>query len=41
MSLLEDLEGGKVWRPCQVSFRVAGVFRRRDPIPEVMTLTCS
>lgn len=39
LSLLEDVEGGKVGLPFEVILRLAGVLGRNDPIPVVMKLT--
>ena len=39
VSLLEDVEGGKVGLPFEVILRLAGVLGRKDPIPVVMKLT--
>ena len=41
VSLLEDVEGGKVGLPFEVILRLAGVLGRNDPIPVVMKLTRS
>ena len=39
LSLLEDVEGGRVGLPFEVILRLAGVLGRNDPIPVVMKLT--
>ena len=39
LSLLEDVEGGKVGLPFEVILRLASVLGRNDPIPVVMKLT--
>ena len=39
MSLLEDVEGGKVGLPFEIILRLAGVLGRNDPIPIAMKLT--
>ena len=41
LSLLEDVEGGKVGLPFEVILRLAGVLGRNDPIPVMMKLTRS
>jgi transcriptional regulator with XRE-family HTH domain len=39
VSLLEQVEGGKVGLPFEIILRLAGVLGRNDPIPVVMKLT--
>jgi transcriptional regulator with XRE-family HTH domain len=39
LSLLEQVEGGKVGLPFEIILRLAGVLGRNDPIPVVMKLT--
>jgi len=39
VSLLEDVEGGKVGLPFEIILRLAGVLGRNDPIPIAMKLT--
>ena len=39
VSLLEEVEGGKVGLPFEVILRLAGVLGRNDPIPVAMKLT--
>jgi transcriptional regulator with XRE-family HTH domain len=39
LSLLEDVEGGKVGLPFEVILRLAGVLGRNDPIPVALKLT--
>jgi transcriptional regulator with XRE-family HTH domain len=39
VTLLEDVEGGKVGLPFEIILRVAGVLGRNDPIPVAMKLT--
>ena len=41
VSLLEQVEGGKVGLPFEIILRLAGVLGRNDPIPVVMKLTRS
>jgi transcriptional regulator with XRE-family HTH domain len=41
VSLLEDVEGGKVGLPFEIILRLAGVLGRNDPIPIAMKLTRS
>jgi transcriptional regulator with XRE-family HTH domain len=39
LSLLEEVEGGKVGLPFEIILRLAGVLGRNDPIPIAMKLT--
>ena len=39
LTLLEQVEGGKVGLPFEIILRLAGVLGRNDPIPVVMKLT--
>src|SRR5207245_1615396 len=39
VSLLEQVEGGKVGLPFEIILRLAGVLGRNDPIPVAMKLT--
>jgi transcriptional regulator with XRE-family HTH domain len=41
VTLLEQVEGGKVGLPFEIILRLAGVLGRNDPIPVVMKLTRS
>ena len=41
VSLLEEVEGGKVGLPFEIILRLAGVLGRNDPIPIAMKLTRS
>ena len=39
VSLLEQVEGGKVGLPCEIILRLAGVLGRNDPTPVALKLT--